>query len=422
MRTCFAHTIITLSAKKGALVSLRPPPDLSYSKSWKFAGLPQTTPAVAVSPERRVFTCVRESPERVVHACTKHVLGGLFSGHLKDWAETEDKVILALISESEIFNDRPTKSLSYNEHRLRTSAQRVVDLLRQTISKEVEVYIKHFATKIADHKINLTWDPLFNNCQAFCKSLMRGGAFDTVLPTTCPSNTAPGQGPRYLLSFASENPGSKHDSARYTTTPSAAYFSNFHIDEDLIEYFETWLTIPLQNPCAKLLCWPCINDDDCSLRDHMWLMPFETMSLLQLHLLRNRRHYSRPYQTTDPFEEESEPWNDHEWFRNRLEVLLAQDTFLCAAGALVASYQVLWEASREANSNPQWVAPAVEEVGRSILNSYKPGDGNFTIENPKKSWWSLKDRAMQKHLSKNTISTTLQSDAFDSLSVGPELS
>ena len=102
----------------------------------------------------------------------------------------------------------------------------------------------------------------------------------------------------------------------------------------------------------------------------MWLMPFETLSLLQLHLLRNRRHYSCPYQTARPFEEESEPWNDQEWFRNRFQVLLAQDTFSSIAGALVASYQAFWEASREANGNPQRSAPSVEDVGR--FNSKQP--------------------------------------------------
>ena len=54
---------------------------------------------------------------------------------------------------------------------------------------------------------------------------------------------------------------------------------------DRLAIWHPFYTIPLQNPCAKLLCWPCIIGDDCSLRDHMWLMPFETLSLLQLHLL-----------------------------------------------------------------------------------------------------------------------------------------
>lgn len=64
-----------------------------------------------------------------------------------------------------------------------------------------------------------------------------------------------------------------------------------------------------------------------------------------------------------PFEEESEPWNDQEWFHNRLQVLLAQDTFLYAADALVASYQALQEASREENGNLQ---VACAECRRSL--------------------------------------------------------
>jgi hypothetical protein len=120
----------------------------------------------------------------------------------------------------------------------------------------------------------------------------------------------------------------------------------------------------------------------------MWLTPFETLSLLRFTCSEIRGHYSRPSQTTHLFEEESEPWNDQEWFRKRPQVLLAQNTLFCAGGALVASYQALWEASREANGNPQRAAP---KPTASILNSYKTGDGNLTMENPKESWGSLKD-------------------------------
>ena len=96
----------------------------------------------------------------------------------------------------------------------------------------------------------------------------------------------------------------------------------------------------------------------------MWLTPFETLSLLRFTCSEIRGHYSRPSQTTHLFEEESEPWNDQEWFRKRPQVLLAQNTLFCAGGALVASYQALWEASREANGNPQRAAPSVKEADR----------------------------------------------------------
>ena len=148
---------------------------------------------------------------------------------------------------------------------------------------------------------------------------------------------------------------------------------------------------------------PCINDDDCSLQDHLWLMPFETLSLLQLHLLRNRRHYPRQYQTVIRLKSLSHGTTKNSfgtdskfsWHRILSYARLVPWWYRIKRSGRLQEKQMVTH-----NGLPQ----LSKRVGRSMLNSGKPGDGNFTMESPNKSWWSLKDRAMQKHLSKNTVS------------------
>lgn len=400
------------SSQGGALVTLRQMPDLAYSDMWRFVGAEKNCPAVAVSPERKVYTCVRPVISRSIHTSMAQVLGGLFSGHIPKWIEAEDAVIKALLTESAQYEEKRTKSRSFNESRLRSAASRVADVLKLSFATEVSAYIRYFTSRLTEPTLNLTWDRLSNNCQNFCKKIViNGGEFDTILPKAKPLDIADGLSPRYLVSFASEKFGSQYDSPRYHTTPSSAYFAEFHTGEDIIEYFDTWPSIPKEKLCARLLCWPCQNDTDCSIAQHMWQFPHETISLMQMHILRNRTSYNHNYQTMDPFENEPTLLTDEEWFRNRLSVLLGLDTCLGAAGALAASYQMLHEVLAEQDKKREWKQKPVKAVGMSIRHGTETDRVlNFTIENVQKSllpkWIKRlsKGGKMERHLAKNTES------------------
>jgi len=377
---------------------------------WKFVGAEQTCPAVAVSPEREIYTCVRQTVDRAIHTSMTQVLGGLFSGHIPKWSDAEDAVIKALITESAQYEEKRTKSRSYNEARLRSAASRVADVIKSSFAIEVGAYVRYFTSRLTEPTMDLKLDRLSNNCQTFCKKMIvDGGAFNTILPKARPLDTADGSSPRYLVSFASEQFGSQYDSPRYHTTPSSAYLAEFHTGEDILEYFDTWPSIPKEKLCARLLCWPCQNDEDCSIAQHMWQFPHETISLMKMHTLRNRTSYSHNFQTMDPLENEPTLLTDKEWFHNRLSVLLGFDTFLGAAGALSASYQMLQEVLAEQNKQREWQPKPVKEVGM-IIRQGTEADGvlNFTIENVRKSilprWVKTfsKDRKMERHLAKNT--------------------
>ena len=244
-----------------------------------------------------------------------------------------------------------------------------------------------------DPLIDLTWNQYPNNCQAFCNSILANQIFDTVLPSHNPiATTSQSQTPSYLLSFTSKNFGSVFDTSQYQTVPSAAYFREFHTNEDLIEYFDTWLAMPLRNPCSKLFCWPCLNKD--------------TSSILQLHLIRDRSSYNQNFNTDDP-REEARVLIDEEWMSNRLQILLALDSFLGAAGGLSSSYQEGIDLlAKEGEARRVWMPRPAKEI-RLIQPPSKEGEYNFTIagNGAERKGWMLpfsKNRRMKHWLDKTT--------------------
>jgi hypothetical protein len=114
-------------------------------------------------------------------------------------------------------------------------------------------------------------------------------------------------------------------------------------------------------------------------------------------------------QTINSLENEPTLLTDEEWCRNRLSVLIGLDTFLGAAGALSASYQMIHEVLAEHNQKREWKPKPVKEVGMTIRQGTE-ADGvlNFTIENVQKSilprWVKRfsKDEKMERNLAKNT--------------------
>jgi hypothetical protein len=107
---------------------------------WKFVGAEKTSPAVALSPERKVYTCVRMAIDRNIHTSMTQVLGGLFSGHNPKWTQAEDAVIRALMTESAQYEEKRVKSRAFNEKRLRSAATRIAEVLKPILSTEVSAY------------------------------------------------------------------------------------------------------------------------------------------------------------------------------------------------------------------------------------------------------------------------------------------
>ena len=336
----------------------------------------------------------------------KQVLGGLFSWHYDQWAQAERTAISRLLEESERFEEKPSKSREYNKKRLRAAASRIVECLKEALGVEVEFYTQYLASKLLDPKVNLQLNQYFNNCQTFCNAMLAGPTFATIIPKRHRGELRNGGSPHYLLSFVSDYVGSKLDTENFRTTPSSEYIREFHIAEDMIEYFETWPSMPLNNRCSKLLLWPCIRDKACGIAQHMWLMPHETVSIIQLHICRSRHRYRHQYRTEDPKEREPDMFSDKEWFKDRLTVLLALDTFVGSAGAIVTSFLDLAKVLEEAESPREWKPKSAQAVGRVIREAQNEVEANFTIGKARKSFFPVpfsRDDRMRRHLGRVTI-------------------
>jgi len=367
-----------------------------------------TTPAVAVSPDRHAFTSVRKTVLRSVHATLMRVMGGLFSGHNPNWRRMEHKIVETLIFESGRYRERPAKSREFNERSLREAAFRIVTVIKEAVGDEVSTYLRHFSSRLSNPRTDLKVDALkvTNNCQTFCRNLLVGPdpLFTSILSRARPLDDTNNIAPRYMLSFTTDRIGSLYDSEAFQTTPSAAYLREFHTGEDILEYFDTWPHIPRTNACAQILCWPCLSESGCSIARHMWQMPHETTSVIAFHTMRNRADYRHAYRTTDPKEDEPRQLTDAEWFQNRLRVLLALDTFLVSAGAVIASYQMLDDVADGGEARRLWKPASAAERGTLILpGSDEEGTQNFSIRNAEKSIlpvWFSKDRKLEKHIAK----------------------
>jgi hypothetical protein len=96
----------------------------------------------------------------------------------------------------------------------------------------------------------------------------------------------------------------------------------------------------------------------------VWGNPYEFISVLQLHLLRERRQYLAHRG------DHLEIMDDDEWIQNRRNVLCALDMFLTNTGALLRAFRACLEEPTSENGGPSenrkaWNPASASEVGRT---------------------------------------------------------
>lgn len=238
---------------------------------------------------------------------------------------------------------------------------------------------------------NVSW-PLTTDATTSITPLSTGTT--TTLPGTDYTATAKIQcgggvnltGPLYLLSFLvraesysfTEKTSSKHDVPNGLTEEYLLKFRfGRHDDSDIIdtlaEYWTDWAGLFSSSSISgrgegegfpydyqDLFPWDCTEayggypvscgrdaqEEGHNLAKHVWAFPFDSFSLVGLHLARGREMYPLPVpSSSDPSSfgsprgegrgvRRSGVMTDPHWFANRLTVLLAQDVLLTAAAAM----------------------------------------------------------------------------------------
>ncbi|KAF5021924.1 hypothetical protein F66182_6027 [Fusarium sp. NRRL 66182] len=285
-------------------------------------------------------------------AFMKQVVGGAFSGFFE--SEIEDELIDAFMHESSCLAE-DGMSFAEQEAVLEQSTRRLLLHVKEYLASRVQAYISSITVRLLNPEVQLRWHYRANNCQAFCDKLIDRDLFGPLLaaPTLC-SQPAP----LYLMSFVCRPDSyvqtralSKFDVPNGLTEEYLLKFRyGRHDDSDIIdtlaEYWYDWGGF--EGPIYRyqdVFPWDCTeaydrypgNCGDCNISKHVLAFPFDSWSIASLHLARGRQLYP-PNATSATGKSEDRQttglMTDTEWFKNRLTILLGQDTLLTAAVAM----------------------------------------------------------------------------------------
>ena len=326
--------------KGGALITSRDPP------VWQSSGGSDRSIAyaLALSEDRLLYSQLRDQRKtKRYKTALKQVVGGLFGGLSSPELETE--IIELVISGSQKNLDDEDESPRNNKKLLNSVLEPIIERLTTLMRSRVEIILQSITQRLLDTSIKLHWDRKTNNCQTFCDSLIDYRIYGGL--TSNSSETKPlGLDPLYLMSFVCR-PESYRKERRVRTkfdVPSGLceeyllkFRYGFHVDSDIIdslqEYWYDWgaFSGPLYR-YQHLFPWDCTEAygrssakcNDCNISKHVWSFPFDSWSIAELHLTRNRLMY--PDITTD-----------QAWMKNRMTVLLAQTALVTAAKAMAES-------------------------------------------------------------------------------------
>jgi hypothetical protein len=341
------------SSNDGVLVTIRDPPQFQSARDPDR----EIEHSLSVSPERKLYHQRRGPRERRrLKGCMKQVVGGAFSGYLNESLEQE--TVDALVEESKAYRTDPRKSLEYNERVLRAITDRILAKVRKLLESRVRFCLGTIVNKLFDESVTLRWDKKTNNCQKFCESIIDYEVFSSLVSTrdqdagvAIPRDISP----LYLMSFvcrpggyAPENVSTRFDVPNGLTEEYILKFRFGQHDEadifdTLQEFWHDWGAFGgslYEN--QKLFPWDCTEAysrhpaycNDCSLSKHIWSFPFDSWSIIQLHLHKDRHLYPPSGEIAG-----ERLLTDEEWMQNRLTVLLAQHKLIQGAKGMAQTQE-----------------------------------------------------------------------------------
>lgn len=296
----------------------------------------------------------------------KQVVGGAFCGFFD--VSREKEIIDLLIEESLGLIDEGLTAAA-KATLLDQATDRLFRVIKTYLASRLETYVSNVTKRLLNPDIPLRWDFQSNNCQNFCDNLIDRDLFGAFMaPSRSDVEDAQKEAPMslYLMSFVCR-PGSyvqykvksKFDVPNGLTEEYLLKFRyGRHEESDIIdslaEYWYDWGGF--EGPIYQyqdVFPWDCTEAygryptrcGNCNVSKHALAFPFDAYSIVSLHLTRGRELYPRrafPNQlpigsvTLGDAANKMAPghMNDLEWFRNRLTVLLAQDSLLTVAVAM----------------------------------------------------------------------------------------
>ncbi|KAK5625399.1 hypothetical protein RRF57_001115 [Xylaria bambusicola] len=323
----------------GALITLRESP-VFHSQQ-----LSETTRSLVLNggDTRQLWWQQQPSGRPKRYKCVmKQVVGSPFTGLDPEDTFLENRIIDSLISASNIGFDDPGLSYQDRQNWIEDLLGPIMGDLKDLLRVRVSVYLKGITLRLLDPQTRLTWSPTSNNCQNFCDSVIDLNTFQSLFAP----NHYQTKYPLYLMSFvcrpAEHNKPkikSKLDVPRGLTEEYLLRFRyGRHDDADIVdtlqEYWYDWGAFGKNlYRYQDLFPWDCteafgrypVSCGDCNLAKHVWAFPFDSWSIIALHLTRDHSHY--------PSNESERAGiiSDAGWMKNRLLVLIALEKLTIAA-------------------------------------------------------------------------------------------
>jgi len=274
----------------------------------------------------------------------KQVVGAPFSGILSQ--EKENEIIELIVAASTRPCDDADLPNSDQRKMLDSSIEQILEKIKLLLNARVNIYLKSIVDHLLDVNLPLTWSAKNNNCQNFCDSLLNQKLFGPLV-------NGPGQLhssilPLYTMSFVCPQESYKVNDVRTKfDVPrglTEEYLLRFHFgrhdDADIIdslqEYWYDWGAFgsPLYKH-QNLFPWDCTEAygryptrcGECNIAKHVWAFPFDSWSIIALHLTRERYMYADTEASGDLRVPQS-------WMRNRLSILNASFVLTQAAAAM----------------------------------------------------------------------------------------
>ncbi|CAH0057601.1 unnamed protein product, partial [Clonostachys solani] len=306
----------------------------------------------------------------------KQVVGGTFCGYLDK--EAEDRILSLLLEGSEVKGESQKEYMGL-----------LMAALKEYLFDYVDLHLRAMAGRLTDPKLNLAWNFASNNCKDFCENLLDCDHIQSLFASTISKTSTK---PAYLVSFVTKSrgplvvaPWSKHDSPNgFVEEYLLRIQHGRHEDSDLIDSLsEYWSDFgafekPLY-PNQNLFPWDCteaygehhIKCGSCNISKHVWASPFDAWSIISMHLQRDGFLYAQHHPDITFAKSQM---RRTEWFRNRLDLLLAHDSLLTAATAMARSPEI-----RKAT---QWlsgsdVAPGVQRAKLGSIHRAQPHSHHF---------------------------------------------
>lgn len=322
----------------------------------------QPQQVLSLGADRVVYQAKSPQRSRRLKACMKQVVGGAFCGISNP--DLEAAIVRSLTSAAKECAYNPMKTQLHNDKVLEHAAAHIVEMLQTLLRPRVTKYLWALVNKLFDRKIKLRWDIRVNNCQKFCASILDYNVFGSFFATECGCRDRLLKDPLYLVSFVCPpgaydlpvrvRPRSKRVAPNGLTEEYLFRFYKYghHNEADildtLLEYWKDWAamdeTIFYRQ---ELFPWDCteacqmgtennnagVDCGDCTIVQHAWAFPFDSWSVIQLHLFRERRFYS-------PRDKKATSLSEAAWIQNRLEVLGALWALNHVATAMMNTKQI----------------------------------------------------------------------------------